>query len=390
MRKIAALCLLLVLITSLTGCYSVFTGGTGGLIVDAESEASPKTGIPNVDVYAYTDEGERNSEYNRWTEGTRFSPQSEYYGHTTTDGDGRFSISRLIWKSWYSEFGRDADYTKVYLLYYHESYGLTKGSTILISDSTTDTVYAELTKSRLTTPLTINLNDVSTGAQTEGIPMHVKVTVPQTTATDTTAAPKVYETVFTGTGTIGISYPRWQSAADKAAGIETEPTVTIEYVQSSDEITWLGCYNGDNDDGNYAFRADDEGVTTITKQVRNTGYTVNLYGKSTQLSLPSIEGQYLNSGDENDDGVVISLVRKDESGAYTIPCGQTTTRAQTIGTSSTQKHGTFSGLGTGYTWIDETYTGRFVVVDVKLYADGTEKDEIQLISGDISTRYVQL
>ena len=58
----------------LTSCYSVFSGGTGGIIVDAESTSTPKAGIPFVDVYAYTDSGTRDSAYNSWREGTVFSP----------------------------------------------------------------------------------------------------------------------------------------------------------------------------------------------------------------------------------------------------------------------------------------------------------------------------
>ena len=34
-----------------SGCYSVFNGGTGGQIVDAESTSTPKQGIANVDIY---------------------------------------------------------------------------------------------------------------------------------------------------------------------------------------------------------------------------------------------------------------------------------------------------------------------------------------------------
>ena len=55
-----------------TGCYSVFSGGTGGLIVDAESTSDPKSGIANVDIYAYTDCGARDYDFNRWQEGSVF------------------------------------------------------------------------------------------------------------------------------------------------------------------------------------------------------------------------------------------------------------------------------------------------------------------------------
>lgn len=52
----------------LTSCYSVFNGGTGGLIVDAESTSTPKAGIANVDIYAFTDCELRDANYNAWIE----------------------------------------------------------------------------------------------------------------------------------------------------------------------------------------------------------------------------------------------------------------------------------------------------------------------------------
>ena len=76
----------------LTSCYSVFNGGTGGVIVDAESTANPKAGIPYVNIYAYTDCGTRDSDFSGWKEGTIFTPSHSYYGHTTTDVNGNFTI----------------------------------------------------------------------------------------------------------------------------------------------------------------------------------------------------------------------------------------------------------------------------------------------------------
>ena len=93
----------------LTGCYSVFSGGTGGQIVDSESTSTPKAGIANVDVYAYVKSGDRNSDYNKWQEGTVFVPHAEYYGHTTTGANCKFAISKLLWKSGRPDVGKDAD-----------------------------------------------------------------------------------------------------------------------------------------------------------------------------------------------------------------------------------------------------------------------------------------
>lgn len=388
MRKVTGLCLLILSLFSFTGCYSVFSGGIGGLLVDAESPSNPKEGIANVDVYAYTDEGERNRDFNAWTEGTIFAPKTDYYGHTTTGADGRFTLSKLVWKAGKTDFGRDADYTKVYLLFYHENYGLTKGSTVIISDSTTDTVYAELKSVRKTTLLNISLLDIASGSAAT-IPAYVKVTVPQTTAANTTAPDRVYESTITGDGTITISYPRWKNSQDKAAGIENEPTVTIDYVHSADTITWMGCYMGDNADGNFAFRADANGVTEVTKNVKNPAFSITLYGKSIVLSVPPVQGQYVEADSEADDGIIISMKGKDMLGNYTIDCGEATTSAQTLGTTNSQKHGMFSGLGAGSSWIDTTYTGKFASLDVKIYADGVEKKEMTLRSDKTGSYDVQ-
>ena len=77
MKKIL---LLTILATSLlmTSCYSVFNGGTGGVIVDAESTSNPKSGIPYVNIYAYTDKGTRDSDFKKWKEGTIFATSHTY------------------------------------------------------------------------------------------------------------------------------------------------------------------------------------------------------------------------------------------------------------------------------------------------------------------------
>ena len=92
-----------------TSCYSVFEGGTSGIVVDSESTSIPKAGIGNVDVYAYTSEGDRDADFLSWVEGEDFAPNASYYGHTSTNNDGSFSISKLVWKSENPAFGKDAD-----------------------------------------------------------------------------------------------------------------------------------------------------------------------------------------------------------------------------------------------------------------------------------------
>ena len=363
-----------------SSCYSVFSGGTGGMIVDAESTTTPKTGISNVDVYAYTDCLVRDLDYLAWKEGSVFTPSNSYYGHTTTGTDGSFTISKLVWKEEQPDFGRDADFTTIYLLYYHEKYGLTKDATVIISDSTNSTVYAELTSIRKTTALNINIYDAATSSLTTNNVL-VKVTVPQSTDT-ITAEDRVYESTISGNGTINISYPRWKNDEDKASGKEMTPTISISYAQSADEITWKACANGDNADGNYAFL---DNTSAITKTIENNNYSISLYGKSTKLSLPTVDGYCGDRTLVANDGKIIKMMGKDASGNFTIDCGETTTSARTIGTNGSQDHGYFSGLGSGATWTDTTYTGKYATIDVKFYADGSVIGTVKTFRSDTNS-----
>ena len=348
-----------------SSCYSVFNGGTGGQIVDAESTSTPKQGIANVDIYAYTESGIRDSDYNRWKEGTVFAPSNSYYGHTTTDTDGSFVISNIVWKETKPDFGKDADYTTIYLLYYHENYGLTKDQTVITSDSTSDTVYAELTSIRKTTALTISINDVANSNATPNNVL-VKVSVPQSTDT-LSAKPKVYEQIIAGNGIINISYPRWKNSSDKAAGIENEPEVRITYAQSGDTITWKACANADNEAQNYAFYDDD---FSIVKTIRNGSYDISLYGKATRIQVPVVSGTYGDTSSPSSNGKLIRMMAKASNGTFTIDCGEDRTKPQSIGSNGTQTHGNFSGLGSDIYIDDATYTGKYKDIEVQFYVDG--------------------
>lgn len=356
-------------------CYSVFSGGTGGLVVDAESTSVPKAGIANVDVYAYMSSSSRDSDFNDWSEGTVFTPDSSYYGHTTTGADGSFTISKLVWKESKPDFGKDADYATVYLLFYHENYGLTKGSSVIISDSLSDTVYVELTAVRKSTVLNLTFEDVTSGQPTDNA-VYAKVQVPQTTDTIKDAAPKIYEATITQSGAITISYPRYKSEADKAAQKENEPDVQITYYQSGDDITWQGCKDGGESKTDYSFIAKN-GVSTVMKTVRNQYFSVTLYGKQTKIPVPVVSGQY-GSDDASSDGLQVEL----KSGDAVF--GAVTTRPQVIGNNGEEVHGRFSGLGSGAFWTDTAYPGKYTSILAEIIV--TERDVSQKASKTITLR----
>ena len=78
---------------------------------------------------------------------------------------------------------------------------------------------------------------------------------------------------------------------------------------------------------------------------------------------------------------------KDISGNFTIDCGETTTYAQTIGSSGTQTHGNFSGLGSGFYINDSDYTGRYKEIDVEFYGGGSPISQKTLRSDTASYNF---
>lgn len=376
-RKTAAgLTVLFVLCGFLSSCYSIFSGGASGMIVDAESISAPKAGIANVQVYAYTDSGTRDSDFNKWNSGNGlevFTPGADYYAHTSTAADGSFNLSKILWKkgSFKSKYGKDADISTVYLLFYHENYGLSKGQAIIVSDSSSNSIYEELTAVRKTTVLTMSFIDVASNAVT-GNSVFVQVDVPQKsqqTAGGEVVPVKTYRATVAGEGVLAVSYPRWESDADKAAGKEAEPEVSIKYSQSADSITWKACsYPTAEAPDDYSFLPDD---FILKRQIKNSAYSINLPGKSTVLSLPTFSGTCGDTSAAQSDGVIIGLKCCGSTSVFYIDCGEVTTYSDNLGTTSQEKHGLFTGLGAGYGWIDTSYTGKYVETQVQFVKDGS-------------------
>lgn len=345
-----------------SGCWSVFSGGASGVVVDSESTSYPKAGIANVDVYAYIDKDDRNSDFNKWKEETVFTPSAEYYGYTTTGSDGSFVLSKMIWKSFNPEFGKDGDYQTVYLLFYHENYGLTKGETVLISDTTGTTVYQELTAKYQRTNLNINCIDVTSDSPANNV-VTVKVSVPQKTYT------KVYTQSISGSGIIPVSFPREEAAE-----------ITIEYYENTENKNWLPCFNKENEAKDYSFR--DLAAAPVVKVIpAEKSYSVNIYGKACTLTYPVVSGTCGDITSSASDGRLVELKGIDEQGNYTVDLGNTYSVAVDRGTAGSQTHGYFSGLGgASFKWTDMSYTGRFAETKVKLVVEGGSSKIINIRS----------
>ncbi len=305
----------LIFVFAFTGCYSVFSGGTGGRLIDSESEE----GISSLAVYAYTDKSKRDSDFSSWKEDSDFRPaQDSYYARTETNDSGEFTLSKIVWKSFQPQFGKDADYITVYLLFFNEKYGLQKGSTLLLSDSTGDTVFEKLTAVKKEATINFSFVDVATMANSTAT-ISALIRVPQNTKE------KIYTASMTSNGAVKILYP-----ANKT------PEITVTYLETSSEPTWKACYNDEEDaEKGFKFIPDSTVKFTLPLLPDRAEYSVSLYGKKCRFAVPAFTGQLIDTETNKDDGVKIIL--SSEGKEY----GSTTTYATTYANTSEEKHGNY-------------------------------------------------
>lgn len=177
MRKIFLPVLLIMIL--LTSCSGVYYGGITGSVVDENGD-----GINDVMVAVYFDEAARDTDYNSYNkEGHADFAAPRADGIAYTNASGAYSFPKVYWKTNSAEYGKDADKTNVYLLFYNENYGLTKSdsSVTLYSESTSQIKTAKLTSIVDTYTYEVKFNEVlsteagdvtSSSPITEGIKFH--------------------------------------------------------------------------------------------------------------------------------------------------------------------------------------------------------------------------
>ena len=177
MRKIFLPILLIMIL--FTSCSGVYYGGITGSVVDENGD-----GINDVMVAVYFDKAARDTDYNSYDkEGHADFAAPSADGIAYTNASGAYSFSKVYWKTNSAEYGKDADKTNVYLLFYNEDYGLTKSdsSVTLYSESTSQIKTAELTSIVDTYTYEVKFNEVlsteagdvtSSSPITEGIKFH--------------------------------------------------------------------------------------------------------------------------------------------------------------------------------------------------------------------------
>ena len=356
---LAALAVLTVL---LAGCSVVFEAGISGKVVTASGTGTAD--VADVNVFAYTDKSLRDSDFEKFEAGTIVRPTegSGYVATTTTNANGEFTVNKIVWETKNSEFGKTADVSKLYLIFYHEDYKPAKTDATVISGSTNaSNVYIKLEGSKDYTTLNITVSDVAT-RNALGTACNLEYQVEGKESSDSIIA--------TGAANIRISYPK-----------DTTPDVTIK-------LTGPGT----------GWKMTDKDGKLIDEQViEDVGegtLDVTLYMKNYSFDIPAFSGSVYfdntKAKDDNpvnvNDGVQVWLQYK-KAGTETWADFTETKTANNLtyaaqipsGNNVYYSHGQFSGVGStddytitvnsqnysdAFDWA--SYTGRTFSLDLRV------------------------
>ena len=260
-RQILSILLSLLIMILLAGCSVVFEAGISGKVVTDSGTGT--AAVSNVNVFAYTDEGLRNSDYTKFVnnEITRPSSGAGYVATTSTNANGEFTVNKVVWETKKSEFGKTADVNKLYLIFYHEDYTPAKYDATVISDSTNaDNVYVNISSNKDYATINVNIYDVSTGYAMASA-CTLEYLVEGNTESDTVVA--------TGAATLQIKFPK-----------DSTPDVTLTLTSTGTNWTMVDSTGAS--------------LTSYTVSDVAAGTTsVSLYMKNHEFTVPAFNG-YIN------------------------------------------------------------------------------------------------
>jgi len=377
-RRILVVAVLLAALVILVSCSVVFEAGISGKVVTASGTST--VGVQDVNVFAYTDKALRDSDFVKFVNGTITRPTegSGYVATTTTNGNGEFTVNKIVWETKKSEFGKTADVSRLYLIFYHEYYKPAETDATIISGSTNSSnVYVELEGSKDYTTLNITVYDVATNTVMTGA-CNLEYLVEGKTSSDSI--------VVTGTTAVRISYPKGKT-----------PDVTLSL-----DSPGTGWVMTDRDGAPIAEKvvADvEEGTLSISLYMKSYSFRIPAFSGSVVMgSGPGYEQQTVNQSPVNsNDDVQVWLQYKvagssdtwkdftETKTAYNL-----TRAAQTpAGNNVFYYHGQFSNVGSaGGTTIEvnpqdyadafdwTTYTGKTFSLDLRVvFGDETKVRE---------------
>lgn len=358
MKAIKSITISMLILLAITSCSSVFSGGFTGKIMEDKGglDDSANTPLAGATVFIYTDEGTRNSDYDRAiSNGTK---PSNATATTTTNDNGQFSVSKIIWKTNNPSFGKTADKINLYLIIYKSGFGVNgfnknSNAISITSDSTNESTYTESFKrTEKVSTITFNLANAANNGETINDTLLVKLT--DLEAIDCNISKT------SSSNTFSVSYKNDDN---------TQPKIKINrYTIQSENVksTWITC----DEDGNTFIPIEKYIQTAADNQ------SINLYAKQTEFSFPTISGRLNNSstsgssgtsatntngstGTSADDNIKIILYAVPTSGSGEIKLGEATTAVRRI-TDTIVEHGVFTiNADSSYKWTPGEYEGKY-------------------------------
>ena len=358
MKAIKSITISMLILLAITSCSSVFSGGFTGKIMEDKGglDDSANTPLAGATVFIYTDEGTRNSDYDRAiSNGTK---PSNATATTTTNDNGQFSVSKIIWKTNNPSFGKTADKINLYLIIYKSGFGVNgfnknSNAISITSDSTNESTYTESFKrTEKVSTITFNLANVANNGETINDTLLVKLTDLEAINCNISKT--------SSSNTFSVSYKNDDN---------TQPKIKInKYTIQSENgnSTWIKC-----DDNGGSFIPIEKNITTAADN-----QSIDLYAKQTEFSFPNISGRLNNSstsgssgtsatntngstGTSADDNIKIILYAVQQQTGVNIKLGEATTAVRRI-TDTIVEHGVFTiNADSSYKWTTGEYEGKY-------------------------------
>ncbi|MDD7255004.1 hypothetical protein [Bullifex porci] len=363
MKAIKSITISMLILLAITSCSSVFSGGFTGKIMEDKGglDDSANTPLAGATVFIYTDEGTRNSDYDRAiSNGTK---PSNATATTTTNDNGQFSVSKIIWKTNNPSFGKTADKINLYLIIYKSGFGVNgfnknSNAISITSDSTNESTYTESFKrTEKVSTITFNLTNVANNGETINDTLLVKLTDLEAINCNISKT--------SSSNTFSVSYKNDDN---------TQPKIKINSytIQSENEkSTWIKC-----DDNGGSFNPIEKYIQTAADS-----QSIDLYAKQTKFSYPTITGRLANPtnsstdgniGTSADDGIVIEYYVGEKS------IGRATTTTSQIANDRV-KHGVFTITpNSSEKWTIPSYEGKYAPIPtIILKKSGASPKEIR-------------
>ncbi|MBR6084146.1 MAG: hypothetical protein IKP61_00820 [Spirochaetales bacterium] len=313
-----------VLVCLLASCSVVFEAGISGTV--ETPSGTGKVAVGGVNVFAYTKESARDSDYELFCNGSIIRPREDsgYVATTRTNANGEFTVNKIVWETTRSDFGKTADVSKLYLIFYHEDYYPEKADATIISGSTNaSNVSVTLNGNKEYTSINLTVYNVTTN-KAMAAPVTLEYWQDDCTEHDTVTV--------TGNITIPISYKKG-----------ADPDVSFRLYSPGD--SWMMCRkNGEPED------------LHVETDVQEGTLRVSLYMKGTEFTLPAfsgdIDGTFSALPNLDDvDNVTVHLAYVDTTSAVHFFEETESSQPRTyctryeVGDSAYFEHGRFSGVG---------------------------------------------